>query len=123
MESFSVFVCLIIYNYCSKVGYVNKDFEKRLILFANVCRPYQLCPDAPPPPPPPPKEGNKLDSFPIYKITPIKIVKNEKSAFYVSPRRGIRFVFAPVSDRSLSLSQSVISYLLFGITRPLLERE
>ena len=43
--------------------------------------------------------------------------------YYVSPRRGIRFVFAPVSDRSLSLSQSVISYLLFGITRPLLERE
>ena len=42
---------------------------------------------------------------------------------YVSPRRGIRFVFAPVSDRSLSLSQSVMSYLLFGITRPLLERE
>ena len=46
---------------------------------------------------------------------------------YVSPRRGIRFVFAPVSDRSLSLSlslsQSVISYLLLGITRPLLERE
>ena len=43
------------------------------------------------------------------------------SFYYVSPRRGIRFVFAPVSDRSLSLS--VISYLLFGITQPLLERE
>ena len=26
---------------------------------------------------------------------------------YVSPRRGIRFVFAPVSDRSLSLSLSL----------------
>ena len=49
------------------------------------------------------------------------------SNYYVSPRRGIRFVFDPVSDRSLSLflslSLSVISYLLFGITRPLLERE
>ena len=47
------------------------------------------------------------------------------SPYYVSPRRGIRFVFDPVSDLSLSLSlsQSVISYLLFGITRPLLERE
>ena len=37
--------------------------------------------------------------------------------YYVSPRRGIRFVFDPVSDLSLSLS------LLFGITRQLLERE
>ena len=30
---------------------------------------------------------------------------------YVSPRRGIRFVFAPVSDRSLSLSLSVCHFI------------
>ena len=35
-------------------------------------------------------------------------------ANYVSPRRGIRFVFAPVSDRSLSLSLSLsLFYLSF----------
>ena len=31
---------------------------------------------------------------------------------YVSPRRGIRFVFAPVSDRSLSLSLSSICHFI-----------
>ena len=30
---------------------------------------------------------------------------------YVSPRRGIRFVFAPVSDRSRSLSLSVCHFI------------
>ena len=45
--------------------------------------------------------------------------------YYVSPRRGIRFVLHGVSDRALSLS-SFLSFFrkyLFGITRPLLERE
>ena len=32
---------------------------------------------------------------------------DSRKTYYVSPRRGIRFVFAPVSDRSLSLSLSL----------------
>ena len=42
---------------------------------------------------------------------------------YVPPRRGIRFVLHAVSDLPLPPSLPPSSYLLSGITRPLLERE
>ena len=63
-----------------------------------------------------PPSGN-FDNF-IFKMVQSGVFWR---SYYVSPRRGIRFVLHAVSDRSLSLS--VISNLLFGITRPLLERE
>ena len=43
---------------------------------------------------------------------PTPKIRLPKLDYYVSPRRGIRFVFAPVSDRSLSLSLSSICHFI-----------
>ena len=59
------------------------------------------------------------------KVAGVRTVLSAKRVclFVTYPLGGGYVLFSPLFLTALSLSQSVISYLLFGITRPLLERE